>query len=63
MRRVLLSIVAAGAVSCTVGLPSASAAPAGVPVAPAAARTEPATAPFDPICPLCFVREFVETFS
>ncbi|MEU4433168.1 hypothetical protein ACH474_09430 [Nocardia rhamnosiphila] len=54
-----------GAVSLAIGLPPASAAAAETAVRPAlpAERIEPTTAPFDPICPLCFVREFLETFS
>lgn len=63
MKRFLLSAVAAGMVSFALGLPSASAAPAGIPVEPAAPVQQTVTAPFDPICPLCFVREFLETFS
>ncbi|WP_280399670.1 hypothetical protein [Nocardia carnea] len=63
MKRLLLSAVAAGMVSFAVGLPPASAAPAGIPVESSAPAQRPVTAPFDPICPLCFVREFLETFS
>ncbi|MEU1954242.1 hypothetical protein ACWDO0_26385 [Nocardia rhamnosiphila] len=65
MNRRMLNIVAVGAVSLAIGLPPASAAAAETAVRPAlpAERIEPTTAPFDPICPLCFVREFLETFS
>ncbi|NUP26459.1 MAG: hypothetical protein HOQ36_19885 [Nocardia sp.] len=64
MNRSVLNIVAAAAVSLVIGLQPAVAA-AELPVVPATPgeRVEPATAPFDPICPLCFVREFLETFS
>lgn len=65
MNRRVLNIVAAGVVSLALGLPPASAAAEGIAVrpAPATERIETTTAPFDPICPLCFVREFLETFS
>ncbi|MEV0110399.1 hypothetical protein AB0H42_29225 [Nocardia sp. NPDC050799] len=65
MNRRVLNIVAAGVVSLVFGLPPASAAAAGIAVRPAqpTERIEATTAPFDPICPLCFVREFLETFS
>jgi hypothetical protein len=65
MNRRVLNIVAAAAVSLAIGLPPASAAAAGIAVRPAvpAERIDTTTAPFDPICPLCFVREFLETFS
>ncbi|MEV0364917.1 hypothetical protein [Nocardia fusca] len=65
MNRRVLNIVAASAVSLAIGLPRASAAAAGIAVRPAlpAERIDTTTAPFDPICPLCFVREFLETFS
>ncbi|WP_157107238.1 hypothetical protein [Nocardia grenadensis] len=65
MKRRALSIVAAGVVSLAIGLPPASAAAEGIAVrsAPPTERIETTTAPFDPICPLCFVREFLETFS
>ncbi|MGW6333703.1 hypothetical protein [Nocardia rhamnosiphila] len=65
MNRRVLNIVAAAAVPLAIGLPPASAAAEGIAVRPAlpAERIEPTTAPFDPICPLCFVREFLETFS
>ncbi|MGA6207580.1 hypothetical protein ACPESR_22800 [Nocardia testacea] len=59
------NIVAVGALSLAIGLPPASAAAEGIAVRPAppTERIETTTAPFDPICPLCFVREFLETFS
>ncbi|MFI9534485.1 hypothetical protein ACIG56_14720 [Nocardia fusca] len=65
MNRRVLNIVAAAAVSLGIGLQPVSAAADGIAVQPIspAQRIETATAPFDPICPLCFVREFLETFS
>ncbi|WP_063000683.1 hypothetical protein [Nocardia jinanensis] len=65
MSRMVLNIVAAGAVSLAIGLQPASAAAAGIPVVPTTPgeRIETTTAPFDPICPLCFVREFLESLS
>ncbi|MFQ6227255.1 hypothetical protein [Nocardia sp. NPDC002869] len=65
MKRRVSNIVAAAAVSLAIGLQPASAAAAEIAVLPAlpAERIETTTAPFDPICPLCFVREFLETFS
>lgn len=65
MHRVMPKIIAAGAISVTLGLQPAIAVAA--PDRPAqeperAARTQ-ATAPFDPICPFCFVRELIESGS
>ena len=64
MSRMIPSIIAAGAISLVIGLQPVSAA-AGIPVVPGAPveRVETTTAPFDPICPLCFVREFFESLS
>lgn len=61
MSRMIPSIIAAGAISLVIGLQPVSAA-AGIPVVPGA-PVETTTAPFDPICPLCFVREFLESLS
>ncbi|MEV0044561.1 hypothetical protein AB0H60_13930 [Nocardia rhamnosiphila] len=65
MKRRVSNIVAVAAVSLAIGLPTASVAAAEIAVPPAlpAERIETTTAPFDPICPLCFVCEFLETFS
>ncbi|WP_327147459.1 hypothetical protein [Nocardia sp. NBC_01329] len=65
MSRTVLNAIAAGAVSLVIGLQPASAAASGVPMVPGAPteRIETTTAPFDPICPLCFVREFLESLS
>jgi hypothetical protein len=62
MNRRVRNIVAAGVFSLALGLPAAA---AGIAVRPASPieRIDATTAPFDPICPLCFVREFLETFS
>ncbi|WP_157106156.1 hypothetical protein [Nocardia sienata] len=65
MNRRVRNVVAAGVFSLSIGLPPASAAAEGIAVRPAppTERIDATTAPFDPICPLCFVREFLETFS
>ncbi len=58
-------IIAAGAISLAIGLqPAVAAAAPGVtsPQPESAARTQ-ATAPFDPVCPLCFLRELIESGS
>lgn len=60
MNHPMLNVIAAGAISVAIALqPSlAAAAPALEP-----ATTAPVTAPFDPTCPLCFIREFLESGS
>lgn len=67
VRRIVLNVFATVSVSLVIGFQPmiAAAAPAGIPVEPAAptTRIETTTAPFDPICPLCFLREFLESNS
>lgn len=60
MNRVLLKVVAIGAFLFIAGCPGRACAEAGSgePVPSAPAET---TEPFDPICPLCFVREWIES--
>ncbi|MFI6046646.1 hypothetical protein ACIA8C_33850 [Nocardia sp. NPDC051321] len=62
LNRSMLNVVAAGAISLAIALQPAfaTAAPALEPVTNAATQV---TAPFDPICPLCFIREFLESGS
>ncbi|MEU7144960.1 hypothetical protein ABZ942_36345 [Nocardia sp. NPDC046473] len=62
MNRPMLNIVAAGAISLAIALqPAIAAAAPALPQEPT--PTAPVTAPFDPICPLCFIREFLESGS
>lgn len=60
MDRTRLKVVAVGAFLCAAVYPGMAGAEAGSgePVPSAPAET---TAPFDPICPLCFVREWIES--
>ncbi|WP_433523719.1 hypothetical protein ACQPZ2_00055 [Nocardia pseudovaccinii] len=65
LNRAMLSAFAAAAISLTIGLPSATAAASPDELA---AESIPATrtvvtAPFDPVCPLCFLRELLESGS
>lgn len=65
MSRAMLKVIAVGAISLAIGVQPAIAAavPGAMPLEPAlTARTE-TTAPFDPICPLCFLRELIESGS
>ncbi|MEV2222807.1 hypothetical protein AB0E01_23365 [Nocardia vinacea] len=65
LNRAMLSAFAAGAISLTIGLPPAPAAASQDGLAAESTpttRTE-VTAPFDPICPLCFLRELLESGS
>ncbi|WP_330255445.1 hypothetical protein OG874_13340 [Nocardia sp. NBC_00565] len=65
MSRAMLKVIAVGAISLAIGVQPAIAAavPDVMPLEPAlTARTE-TTAPFDPICPLCFLRELIESGS
>lgn len=61
LNRPMLNVLAAGAISLAIAVQPAiaAAAPAVSPAVPAATIT----APFDPICPLCFIREFLESGS
>lgn len=67
--RAMKKTFAVGAILLAIGLQAATAAaaPGGIPLepapAPAPAANTDITAPFDPICPLCFVREWIETIS
>ncbi|WP_040834332.1 hypothetical protein [Nocardia brevicatena] len=60
MTRTILKVVATGAILFATVYPGTADAEAGSrePVPSAPAET---TAPFDPICPLCFVREWIES--
>ncbi|MFI6172197.1 hypothetical protein ACIBCN_35845 [Nocardia sp. NPDC051052] len=58
LNRPMLNVVAAGAISLAIALQPAVAA-----AAPASNAATQVTAPFDPICPLCFIREFLESGS
>lgn len=61
LNRPMLNVIAAGAISLAIAMQPAIAA-----ATPAVSPAEPAatiTAPFDPICPLCFIREFLESGS
>lgn len=65
MHRLMPKIIAAAAISLALGLQPtiAAAAPDGTPPEPALTARTPTTAPFDPICPLCFLRELIESGS
>lgn len=59
MNRNALKVIATGAFLLAALYPGTANAEAGSrEPAPAAAET---TAPFDPICPLCFIREWIES--
>lgn len=60
LNRHMLNVVAAGAISLVIALQPAFAAAAPEPATSAPTQV---TAPFDPICPLCFIREFLESGS
>ncbi|MEV0247490.1 hypothetical protein AB0H76_12935 [Nocardia sp. NPDC050712] len=59
--RPMLNVIVGGAFAAALALQPAfaAAAPNELPAAP----STQITAPFDPICPLCFVREFLESGS
>ncbi|MFC8528656.1 hypothetical protein [Nocardia sp. NPDC057227] len=61
----MLNVIAGGTLAVALALQPAlaTAAPNEVPVAPSSTASTPIYAPFDPICPLCFVREFFESLS
>jgi hypothetical protein len=65
MNRAMLNVIAAGAISLAIGLQPAiaAAAPDGIPLEPAPTAQTETTAPFDPVCPLCFLRELIQTGS
>ncbi|MFD3508960.1 hypothetical protein [Nocardia sp. NPDC058666] len=65
MNRILSRIVAGSAVVLAVGTCSvvASAESAAAPSVAQPIIGGPPTAPFDPMCPLCFVREALESLS
>ena len=61
----MLNVIAGGAFTVALALQPAiaAAAPSALPVAPSTTAPAQITAPFDPMCPLCFVREFIESGS
>ncbi|WP_157554665.1 hypothetical protein [Nocardia crassostreae] len=63
--RPMLNVIVGGAFAVALALQPAlaAAAPNGLPVAPSTTSSAQITAPFDPICPLCFIREFIESGS
>lgn len=61
LNRPMLNVLAAGAISLALAVQPAIAAAA--PAEPPSNSATPVTAPFDPICPLCFIREFLESGS
>ncbi len=63
--RPMLNVIASGALAVALALQPAlaAAAPTDPPVAPSPTASIQITAPFDPICPLCFIREFIESGS
>ncbi|MFI7664876.1 hypothetical protein [Nocardia sp. NPDC049526] len=63
--RPMLNVIAGGALAAALVLQPAlaAAAPNGLPVAPSTTPSTQITAPFDPICPLCFIRELIESGS
>ncbi|PXX53400.1 hypothetical protein DFR70_12711 [Nocardia tenerifensis] len=65
MYRPMLNVIVGGAFAVALALQPAlaAAAPHGLPVAPSTTASTQITAPFDPICPLCFIREFIESLS
>ncbi|GAA5065199.1 hypothetical protein [Nocardia callitridis] len=65
MYRPVLNLTVGGALAVALALQPAfaAAAPNGLPVAPSTTTSTQITAPFDPICPLCFIREFIESGS
>lgn len=65
MNRAMLKVIAVGAISLAIGVQPviAAAAPDAIPADPAPTIRTETTAPFDPICPLCFLRELIESGS
>ncbi|WP_433714502.1 hypothetical protein ACQP2U_10530 [Nocardia sp. CA-084685] len=65
VHRLMPKIIAAGAISLALGMQPtiAAATPDGTPPEPAFTARTQTTAPFDPICPLCFLRELIESGS
>ncbi|MEU0544434.1 hypothetical protein [Nocardia sp. NPDC005978] len=70
MYRPVLNVLAGGSLALAIALqPAIAAAAPNAAAANAAAAESPATVsapitrPFDPMCPLCFVREFIESGS
>ncbi|MFB7718512.1 hypothetical protein [Nocardia sp. NPDC056100] len=65
MYRPMLNVIGGGAIALTLALQPAfaAAAPTGLPATPSTTAATQITAPFDPICPLCFIREFLESGS
>ncbi|WP_405181708.1 hypothetical protein OG225_11665 [Nocardia sp. NBC_01377] len=63
--RPMLNVIVGGALAVALALQPAlaAAAPNGIPVAPSTTASTQITAPFDPVCPLCFIREFIESGS
>ncbi|MFF2554436.1 hypothetical protein ACFVUS_25780 [Nocardia sp. NPDC058058] len=61
----MLNVIVGGAFAAALALQPAlaAAAPTGLPAAPSTTASTQITRPFDPICPLCFVREFLESGS
>ncbi|MFB8004007.1 hypothetical protein [Nocardia sp. NPDC056000] len=65
MYRPMLNVIVGGAFAVTLALQPAlaAAAPNELPVVPSTTVSTQITRPFDPICPLCFIREFLESGS
>ncbi|WP_194813658.1 hypothetical protein [Nocardia sp. XZ_19_385] len=65
MSRPMLNVIAGGALAAALALQPglAAAAPNELPAAPSTTASTEITRPFDPHCPLCFVREFIESGS
>ncbi|MGQ4598368.1 hypothetical protein [Nocardia sp. R6R-6] len=65
MGHVMPKIIAAVAISLTLGWRPviAVAAPDATSPEPAPATRTETTAPFDPVCPFCFLRELIESGS
>ncbi|MFE5457457.1 hypothetical protein [Nocardia sp. NPDC056564] len=61
LNRPMLNVLAAGAISLALAAQPAIASAA--PADPPSNSATTVTAPFDPICPLCFIREFLESGS
>ncbi|MEV5835190.1 hypothetical protein [Nocardia sp. NPDC052112] len=65
MSRAMLNVIAVGAISLAIGVQPAvaAAAPDASPLNSVPTIRNETTAPFDPICPLCFLRELIESGS
>ncbi|MBP2193237.1 hypothetical protein [Nocardia goodfellowii] len=57
----MLNVIVGGAFTVALALQPALAVAA--PIGPSPTASTQVTAPFDPICPLCFIREFIESGS